>query len=187
MPFLRQSFKRTRARKRNLLALVIALAAFQPVEGQSVVPREYQIKAAFLYNFARFVEWPEASFAGPKDPIVLGVLGDDPFKQYLDDLAGKEIAGRPISVQRFNHVREVEHVHILFISASEKNSLKEILTSVGGSSTLTVGDAGLFTESGGVISFVKKRNKVRFRINTEASELSNLKISSKLLALAEKT
>ncbi len=173
---------------RRILITVLVTIGFhssQSIAAQNNTPREYEIKAAFLYNFAKFIEWPEAAFSDTSAPIVFGVLGDDPFKEYLDALEGKKIKDRPIEVKRFKNIMDVEMVHVIFISISENTHLKEILAHFADQYTLTVGDVNGFTENGGIINFVNKRNKIRFEVNMDASESAHLKISSKLLKLAE--
>ena len=152
---------------------------------QSDSPSEYQVKAAFLYNFAKFVEWPLDAFPDPNSPIIFGIVGDDPFDGELNAMISeKSLSGRRFVVRRFRRGEDLRHCHVLFISASEKKFLKLILVSVRGSSILTVADADGFTRQGGMIGFVLEENRVRFEINPLAAERSQLKISSRLLALA---
>ena len=152
---------------------------------QTSQPTEYQIKAAFLYNFAKFVEWPSAAFDDPAAPIVIGILGDNPFH---DDLAntirGKKIDEHPLAVKELHSLSETTNCHILFISTSEKKRLPEILAGLKGTSVLTVGEMDRFTETGGMINFVLEKTKIRFQINSDAANTGRLKISSKLLNLA---
>jgi hypothetical protein len=145
---------------------------------------EYKIKAAFLYNFAKFVEWPNLKNADPSLPFVLGVLGDDPFGSELDVIQNKIINGRRISIKRFSSLNDYEPCHILFINPGEKNILKETLLWLKNKDALTVGDAADFAKAGGMIGFVQKQKKVRFEINIAAAENKGLSISSNLLKLA---
>jgi hypothetical protein len=152
---------------------------------QDSQPTEYQIKAAFLFNFAKFVEWPPAAFAGPSSPIVIGVLGENPFHDDLPQtIQGKKIDTHPLLIKEFSSTAEATNCHILFISTSEKNRLPEILAGLKGASVLTVGEMEGFTEEGGIINFVLERTKIRFQINKAAATGARLKISSKLLNLA---
>ena len=152
---------------------------------QESQPTEYQIKAAFLFNFAKFVRWPPAAFAGVTSPIVVGVLGENPFH---DDLArtirNKTIDEHPLVIKEFRSPTEATNCHILFISTSEKNRLPEILKGLKGTSVLTVGEMDHFTESGGMINFVLRGKKIRFQINNDEATKAGLKISSKLMSLA---
>jgi len=165
------------------LGLVGSLMKEQP-EAQS--PNEYQVKAAFLFNFIKFVEWPADAFADDNAPLVIGVIGNDPFGSTLDNtVGGKSINGRPLAVRRFSRGQDFKVCHILFVSSSEKNHLAEIIQSLRGTSVLTVGEVAQFNQRGGIINFVLESSKVRFEINAGAAEQSRLKISSKLLVLAK--
>lgn len=147
---------------------------------------EYQIKAVFLYNFAQFVEWPAAVFANEAAPLVIGVLGDDPFGAQLDAAVKEEKLGqRPLEIRRFRRVEEIATCHILFICRSESARLERIISSLQGRSVLTVSDMDEFTRRGGMIRFLTENKKVRMRINPEAAKRVGLTISSKLLRPAE--
>ena len=170
------------------LALVGALlvGGVMDAPAQSVPPKEYQVKAAFLYNFAQFVEWPPVVFPEVQSPLVIGVLGDDPFGGYLDDLVREEkVNGRPLVVQRYHTIVEIKTCHVLFICQSEIDQLEQILAGLKGRNILTVGDGERFASRGGMIRFVTEQNRIRLRINVEAAKVANLTISSKLLRLAE--
>lgn len=148
--------------------------------------REYQIKAVFLFNFAQFVDWPPAAFPEPQTPLVIGVLGEDPFGASLDEtVRGEKVGNRPLVVQRYREPQEIKTCHVLFISQSEAGRLEQILASLKGRNLLTVGDAGEFSQRGGMIRFVTENNKIRLRINVEAAKAAALTISSKLLRPAE--
>ncbi|HEX2711650.1 MAG TPA: YfiR family protein [Candidatus Acidoferrales bacterium] len=152
---------------------------------QSEPPPEYQIKAAFLYNFAKFVEWPADAFADPHAPLVLGIVGEDPFGSVLDKLVlDKTVNGRGLLIKRLKHGPDLRNCHILFVSSSERKRVAQILESLQGASVLTVGETQRFAQSGGVIDFILEENKVRFEINSDAAARARLNISSKLLALA---
>jgi len=179
---------RVTAGKVLALVLVTACAVAGSVlqaGAQSEPPTEYQIKAAFLYNFAKFVEWPPDAFADPHAPIVLGIVGEDPFGGVLDKIVlGKTVNGRGLVIKRLKLGPDLRNCHILFLNSSEKKHLAPILESLQGSSVLTVGETDRFAQSGGVINFIFEENKVRFEINSETAARAGLKISSKLLALA---
>jgi hypothetical protein len=142
---------------------------------------EYRIKSAFLYNFSRFVTWPEAALAGRSEFSVC-VLGSDPFGQLLDELTGKTVHDRALVVKRIHSETVAASCHLVYIGQVE--NLKETLRALRGQSILTVSDTGGFTTSGGMIQFKLVDNKVRFKINVEAANAAGLTISSKLLSLA---
>ena len=168
------------------MLLALLFTARPDAAAQSGVTQEFQIKAVFLYNFVQFVDWPAGAFAGPQDPLIIGVLGEDPFGTALDDaVAGETVNGRSLVVRRFRRVEDIDRCHVLFISRSENARLGPILTALKGRSILTVGDAEEFTRRGGMIRFVTENNKVRLRINVEAAKAAGLTISSKLLRPAE--
>ena len=145
------------------------------------------MKAVFLFNFAQFVEWPTNSFADLQSPIVIGVLGDDPFGNYLDELVrGEQVNHRPLVIKRYTRVEEIKSCQILFISASERDRLDSVFQKLRGCSILTVGDTEGFASRGGMIRFVVEKNKIRLRINLDSARAANLVLSSKLLRTAEK-
>jgi len=148
--------------------------------------REYQVKAVFLFNFAQFVEWPPAAFAGANSPIVIGVLGENPFGTYLDQtLRGEKVNNRPLEVQRYQRVDEIKTCHILFISPSETERYEQIFARLQGRSILAVGDTEGFAARGGMIRFLTEQNRIRLRVNVGAAKAADLTISSKLLRAAE--
>lgn len=163
----------------SAVLLVVGLA----VSVQAALSREYQIKAVFLFHFAQFVEWPSPAFPDAQTPLVIGVLGDDPFGRYLDEtVRGETVNHRPLVVRRFRSVDEIDDAcHVLFISRSETGRLEQILASLKGRTILTVGDTDGFTKRGVMIRFMTVDNKIRLRINLEQANAANLKISSKLL------
>jgi len=144
---------------------------------------EYQIKAAYLLNFARFIEWPDS--ATSRGPIVVGVVGVDPFGNALDSaLAGKTVRGRALSVRRFRSVQEIDECHILFISNSETRRVAALVQHFVAVPILTVSDSKDFIEAGGAIEFVVADSRVRFDINLQAISASRLKASAQLLGVA---
>ena len=149
-------------------------------------PTEYQIKAAFIYNFARFVEWPPEAFSNKNSPMIIGVLGENVFGDSLEQsINGKVINGHPLQFEVFNSAAQVTNCQVLFISASEKSRLSKILAQLQDRSILTVGEkADNFISDGGMIYLLIVEDKVRFEINNEAAKKSGLIISSKLLRLA---
>lgn len=166
----------------SLLCLMLGGGAART---EDAPPTEYQIKAAFLFNFARFIQWPTNAFAQSNAPLVIGVLGENPFHNDLaQTLRNKAVDDHPLVIKEFSSPTEATNCHILFISAAEKTRLPKILNVLKGSSVLTVSEMDQFTESGGMINFVPQGTKIRFQINNEAASGAGLKISSKLLALA---
>ena len=148
-------------------------------------PSEYQLKAAFVYNFAKFVEWPAKAYSGPESPFSICILGADPFGSVIDDtLRGKTVADHPVVIHRDKDASAVRHCQIVFVSSSERRRLPDILTSLKGASVLVVGDADGFAAAGGAIELTLQDNRVRFAINPGAADGAGLKISSQLLALA---
>ena len=149
---------------------------------------EYLIKAGFIFNFAKFVEWPTSAFAQPDSPIVIGILGTDPFGTIIDQIVqDKKIGARGFAVKRLkwgSDVKDLRDCKILFVSASEKAHMDELLQMVKGLPVLTVGETPGFAERGGVIRFVLEDNRVRFEVNVEAAHQAELTISSRLLTLA---
>jgi hypothetical protein len=145
---------------------------------------EYQVKAACLYNFAKFVEWPEQN-RHSQTPLVFGVLGEDPFGEELDAVVkGRSIAGRTITVVRYRSLEKLGPCHILFVSESEDGRLPMIFEALAGRGTLTVGDTPRFAARGGVIGFTMERQRIRFEVNLDAAKRAGIRISSRLLRLA---
>lgn len=165
------------------LAAALALGAAEPA-ARAPTP-EYQVKAAFLFNFAQFVEWGGAAFATPRTPIVIGVAGDDPFGPYLDNLVRNEKVGeRALEVRRFHHLAEVTGCHILFVSDALAAEFDAAVPALQRQGILTIGEMEGFTRRGGVIRFVLENGKIRFRVNPQAAKDSGLVVSSKLLRWA---
>jgi len=148
-------------------------------------PKEYEVKAVYLYNFAKFVEWPAAAFEKPQTPYSICVFGNDPFGDLLDIAASESVQGRRMAVRRLGDVKNVTGCHILFVSPSERGKLATILAAIGQFPTLTVGEDEDFTRAGGCLRFyLAEDNKVHFEINVQATEKARLKVSAKLLNLA---
>jgi hypothetical protein len=146
---------------------------------------EYNVKAAFLYNFTHFVEWP-ANALENNEPFIIGILGTDPFKSDIEStVSGENVKGHPILVQRYSDVKDIHKCHILFISNSEAGKVKEILSALPDKKILTVSDIQDFARRGGMIRFMKLNNKIKLQINPAAAKAAELNISSKLLRLAD--
>lgn len=162
-------------------ALVYATAIF----AQSKGPTEYEIKAAFLFNFAKFVEWPPSAFTDPKQPMGICVFGHDPFGHALEDtLSGKSIGNHPVTLGHARQLADLAGCHVVFVSSEDSPRLVGIANSLQGHNVLLVGETEGFASAGGAIQFVLDQNRVRFAINPDAASRAGLKISSKLLALA---
>lgn len=147
---------------------------------------EYKVKAAFLYNFARYVRWPAEAFGGESAPLSVAVFGDDPFGPALDDaLAGKQIGERRLVVERISGLDKLRPVHLLFVPDTAAKDFGAIVEHYAGTSTLIVGDSLQFVESSAAIGFYIEQKKVRFAINTAVLKRCNLEVSSQLLKLAK--
>jgi hypothetical protein len=172
--------------KRWLIVSALLFSSGLNLSAQTAPSREYQVKAVFLFNFAQFVDWPPKAFPEPQTPLVIAVLGDDPFGTYLEEtIRGEKANDRPLVVQRYRRVGEIKTCHVLFISRSETDRLEQILGSLKGRPILAVGDSEDFALHGGMIQFITEKNKIRMRINLEAVKAAGLTISSKLLRVAE--
>ena len=166
-----------------LRLLTYAILTSAPVQA---APTTSEVEAVFLFNFSQFVDWPAQAFPQPDSPIVIGVLGSDPFDGTLDDVVrGELVKGRPLVVRRFQHVEQLTDCHILFISRSERPRLEPIVQMLKGRSILTVSDLDEFASQGGVIGFVLLDNKIRLRVNLQAAKDAGLTLSSKLLRPAQ--
>ena len=145
---------------------------------------EYQVKAACVLNAARFVSWPAAAFAGGDAPLVIGILGDNPFGSTLQDVVGgATVRQRRITVRRVG-LADARDCHILFVSRSERDRLPAILGALGDANVLTISEIDRFVPSGGTIGLALEQGKIRFEINQEAAKRSGLKIDSQFLLLA---
>jgi len=153
---------------------------------QSPVAPEYRVKAVFLFNFTQFIEWSPSSFISAQAPFVIGVLGENPFGSYLEDVvAGEKVNGHPLVVYHYKNTEEIKTCHILFINKAGINNLEDIRASIKGKNILTVSDATGFLKQESMIRFITKDNKIRIQINLEAAKEADLTISSKLLRIAE--
>jgi hypothetical protein len=171
----------------SIVLLGVVRPALAQPEDSSEVSREYAIKAAYLYQFGRYVQWPSGTFPNERAPLVIGVLGVDPFDGILDEIARtKRVEGRPIAIRRFATMAEYKPCQILFVTASVSPEQKALaFEKAQGTTLLLVGEEPGFAERGGKINFFLDENKVRFEINMEIAKQDRLKISSKLLSLAK--
>jgi hypothetical protein len=169
-----------RSAYRLLIAVLLAFNAFaQTID-------EYQLKAAFLYNFAKFVEWPALTFKTDKDPMRICVLGQNPFGGALGEaVAGKTVSGRSFAVADISNASQAADCQMLFVSSSERQHLPSIFGALRTMGILTVGETEGFAAQGGVVNFRLEGGRVRLEINIEAAERAKLRISSKVLSLAQ--
>lgn len=173
---------------RRLPAVLLLALAAVPGAPRAQVAGEYDVKAAFLYNFTKFVEWPPTAFFDERSALNLCVLGEDPFGRSLPEIVGEgeEVAGRRLTLVRMGELADPTVCHVLFVSRSERNRLPRILAAVGSFPVLTVGDTPGFLNQGGIVNFTLEGSKVRFEISQTAAERAGIKISSKLLRLAKR-
>ena len=187
-----------------VLLVSTAITPLDVAQASSKYNKEYQIKAAFLYNFVKFVDWPKEKVADSNDVITIGIIGKNPFGNALDSIKGKRVKDRKVVIKRFKGFKEpgetgekdeselrrkieaLRKCHLLFICSSEKKNLKEIMNSVKDHSVLTIGETKDFLESGGIINFLIEEKKIRFEINITAAKKAKLKIRSNLLKLAKR-
>jgi hypothetical protein len=171
---------------RCTIALAAGFALVRAASPEKAALTEYEVKAAFLFNFAKFVDWPGSELRRGNAPMVLGVLGEDPFGEVLDRiLQAKQINKHPLILKRFQCGADPTGCHVLFISASEKDRLPEIVRAFEGRAVLLVSETDRFLECGGMINFYIESASVKFAINLEAAQRSGLRISSKLLSVAK--
>src|SRR5258708_569261 len=156
------------------------------LQAQPAAPTEYEVKAAFLYNFAKFVEWPSRARPNKGDAFVIGILGQDPFGKDLEDqLNGKAVQDKKLVFIRLSNFQEASGCQVVFISSSKADDLGTILGTLRGPPVLTVSDMDRFVQRGGMVGFPIEDNRVRFNINLAAADQAGLKISSQLLKLAK--
>jgi hypothetical protein len=146
---------------------------------------EGDVKAAFVLNFIRFVEWPTSAFRSPEDPIVLSIIGNDPTAASLESLDGKKVSGRRVVVRKVPGLSAPERCHVLFVGASVKGELASVLGAAQRRPILTVADFEGFAGRGGTIGFIRRDNRVGFEINEESARKAGLDVSAKLLYLGK--
>lgn len=173
--------------RRTFFPVLVLCCAFGGARGEGAPPpTEYQVKAAYLFNFGQFVEWPASTFASAGAPFVIGIVGDDPFGSMLDDVVrGEAVGGHPLQVRRFNEGDDVSACNILFIARGETGRLGRALQSVRGHNVLTVTDSTSEESRDAIIVLITENKRIRMRINIAAAHANNLVISSKLLRPAE--
>jgi hypothetical protein len=187
------------ARIKVYILIILALALFSAADtakADSENSQEYQVKAAFLYNFINFVDWPKEKVTDSNNLIIIGIIGRDPFGQAFAPLKNKQTKGKKVLINRFISLEEsklssdqaeaVRKCYLLFVCRSEKEQLKEIINLVQGHSVLIVGDMNGFLESGGMINFMIEDKRVCFEICNTAAKQTKLNFRSKLLRLAKR-
>jgi hypothetical protein len=167
-----------------IAALCFLSSVFHQASAQELRPTEYQVKMAYLYNFARLVDWPAEAFDGPQAPFVLGILGENPFGHEFDSVNGKTVKGRTLIIKKINDVQDIKSCHILFVCASEKGRWQLIFKTLQRGNVLTVGDTEGFARAGGVVNFIVTDKNVAFEVNVDAAARKHLSFSSRILNIA---
>src|SRR3954462_4116014 len=172
----------------GLLASILAFLCVPSSEGMPAKrTSDAQVEGAYVYNFAKFGEWPERKFATPSSPILFCVLYDFSFEADLNRVvAGKAIAGRAVEVVQLRDASEAVPCHLLFVNAAQERQIRHVLELLRGSNVLTVGETDAFVEEGGMINFFLQDEQVQFRINNKAAREAGLYLSSRLLSLAKR-
>ena len=170
---------------RVAIPILLLISYCDVMWGQSRKPTEYQVKAAYLYNFGKFVRWPAVSGDSTYDSFLICVLGNDPFGSTLDStVEGESLDGKHLKVRRMTSANEAVRCHILYISSSEEHDLEHLLSELTTHPVLTVSDIPDFVERGGDIEFVNQGDRIRFKVNLASAEKSGLVFSSDLLKVA---
>jgi hypothetical protein len=165
--------------------MACALLAVPITYAQNPKPTDYEVKAAYLYNFGRFVEWPAQVTTTRTDSFTICILGEDPFGRSLDvTLAGERIGNQKVAARRITSPRDSVDCRILFISSSEAKRLNKIIEALDKSAILTVSDIPQFSQGRGMIQFVLEGNRIRFEVNLTATQSAGLTLSSELLKVA---
>lgn len=147
---------------------------------------EYQVKSAFLFHFTQFVNWPDSAFSSSDSPIIIGLLGHDPFGANLDRIVrGEVVRGRQLVVKRLSSVRKAKDCHIVFVSSSETSRIRGILATLRAANVLTVGETDTFCPLGGVVNLVTQRERIGIEVNPDAAKRAGLRINSRLMKLAK--
>lgn len=181
MAFLKAGKRHVAVTLALLLLLPVRSALCDPSAGQ-----EYVLKAVFLYNFCRFIDWPDRAFDSPDQPMIIGVIGDNPFGGLIEEtVKGEMLRGRRIRVEYYRRPSDIGRCHVLFVGASEMHRADDIIAAVAGRSVLTVGETEAFLERGGMVALTADQNRVRLQINPARLRAENLAASSKLLRVAE--
>lgn len=170
---------------RKALALSLCALLAESLAAQTGPSTPYELRALYLYNFAKYTEWPQEAFADSAAPFVLGILGEDPFGKDLDIIKGKSIKNRKLVVKYFSTAREARDCHILFISPSEKDRVPQTLQTLKQLSVLTVSEFEGFMDQDGMVNLAEEKKRLVFEINQAAAEKVGLKLDARLLQLAK--
>lgn len=172
--------------RRMVVVILAGALCLASVPASTGAPTEYEVKAVFIYNFARYIQWPPSAVPDARRAFVVGLIGKDPFGPTLDHvMRGQSIADRAVVVRRFGSVEDIVNCDILFVASSERKNLRGILDALDRAPVLTVGDMDQFAERGGMINLTTEANRIRFEVNLEAVSRARLKAGSKLLRLAK--
>jgi YfiR/HmsC-like len=182
----RWAMKIARMRPRIPFLLVLTMGLFAAGLMAQTTAKEYRIKAAFLFNFAHYVEWPPDTFKDANSPLTYCTIGDDPFEGVLDQsLSAKTVGTRPLRVQHLRAPENLQGCQILFIGANEKKRITAILETLKQAPVLVVGESSHFVLEGGTVGFLSEENTVRFEVNLDAAQRAHLNISATLLSVAK--
>ncbi len=177
-------FRITKIRKTALTLMILILVGSLPLPAQAQENREYLIKAGFLYNLAKFLEYPAGSFKNDTCPFILLIYGTDPFGSAVEAIRDKPIKGRRLVVKQAQRLEQLEEAHMVYIGSSEKRNLKAIFAALSGRPVLTVSDQNFFAEAGGMVGLVTAEEKIKLEINLEAVKPSRIGVDFQLLKLA---
>jgi hypothetical protein len=167
-----------------LLSITAATAPLRYLHGEVRRPAEYEVKAVFLYNLTKFVEWPDKSLDNAST-MTLFIIGEDPFGSYLDLIKGKSVKGKTFDIKHVDTSDALKGAGIVFIANTDKDNLRHILKNLSGRPFLTVGDTQSFAKGGVMINFYIEESKIRFEINADAAKSAGMKISSNLLKMGK--
>jgi len=186
MAILKPIREGTRARRMARFEILLAFGALAAISSVGQVAEEYHVKAAFLYNFARFVEWPSTAFRNQQDPFVVCVLGANPFGSALEEtLGGKQIDGRAFRISRISESPQANACQILFIGFPDRKRMAAAIAALPARGVLTIGETDGFIAAGGIVNLTLREGHVGFQVNQRAAERADLQISSRLLSLAQ--
>jgi hypothetical protein len=170
--------------KKWLILNALLLMQLSVVRAQDL-PDEEQVKAVFIFNFTKFIDWPASAFSAPESPFIIGVVGKQSISSYLQEaIAGEYAAGRTIMIKHYSSPKDIRNCHILYIGSEDPEKVKSILATTQNQNILTVGDSPNFLRWGGMVRFFTEKGKIRLEINSDAARSSGIRISSKLLSVA---
>lgn len=179
-------FLKTKILAAKILLVAMAIPSLGAPSPPAVAEGEYALKAVFVFNFLRFIDWPATAFSTPEEPIVIGIIGEDPFGPLLrETVKGESLRGRTIRIDHYRSMKEISKCHLLFVSRSENKRAGEIIAAVSGKSIVTVGESESFLDRGGMIALTADHNRVRLTINSKTLQAASLDVSSKLLRVAQ--